>query len=29
VTIFGILSATPAAGSVLADSAEMVAIRLY
>lgn len=29
VTIFGILSATPSAGSVVADSAELVAIRLY
>lgn len=29
VTVFGILSAVPAAGAVLADSAEIVAIRLY
>lgn len=29
VTIFGILSSTPSAGSVLADSAELVAIRIY
>lgn len=29
LTVFGILSAVPAAGAVLADSAEIVAIRLY
>lgn len=29
ITIFGILSATPAAGSVTTDSADLMAIRLY